>query len=174
MPKERLHERLRGLIPESVQKRIPSRLKPPAWREPESAPEPSPWAEQLKDPQQPLPDAALGESGAPKFVPGTRVMVWSNRPGGGTTVYQDSKLRDLPVPIEIPYGTEGVIVRVNPDSVAVRFGENTPQANAPIYTIDKADVIHVKPETARDWRRRGWRLRGRILRVTARDLRRAA
>jgi hypothetical protein len=162
MPKP-FHERLREIIPESVKKRIPEpikeKLRPPAWREPEPPP---------PDPNVQVPDWARGPEGAVKFIPGTRAMIFSQKPGAGTTVTQDAKGRPLPTAINLPYGTEGTITGVGPDFIVFRVGpENEPVTKdrpAAIFRVPKEDVIHVKPEAERDWTRRGY------ITITAADL----
>lgn len=168
MPKKRLHERLRelkDLVPEGVRNRIPERIKekirPPAWREPEqvgpsrypvpewSRPE---WAQETEPGVEPEPEAF-----APEYLTRAPAMIASSRPDGGVTAYLDAKGRKLPAPIELPYGTEGRIVRIGPDWVGFQVGleEGLDPTGAPraIVQIPKADVINISPEKGRDWER---------------------
>ena len=110
------------------------------------------------------------------WIPGTRAFIWADTPDGAATVYADSKDRPLPAPLRLPYGTDGWIVRVAPDWVAFRVGENNPISDAnpgAIFKVMKTDLFPTKPHILRDWERRGRRRPGgRSVVVTAADLRR--
>lgn len=169
MPKKRLHERLRelkDLVPESVRSRIPEgikdKLRPPAWKEPPvegpsrypvpewARPE---WAQEPAVPGQ----ATAPEAFEPEYLTRAPAMISSARPDGGTTAYLDAKGRKLPAPIELPYGTEGRIVRIGPDWVGFQVGleEGASTADNPraIFQIPKSDVINTSPAKGRDWER---------------------
>lgn len=143
MPKP-LHQRLRDIIPKSVETRIPEKLKPPAWREPKWTPPPE----------------ALEQEDL-TFVWGDPAMVVDD-----VVAHLDSKGKPLPTPLQIPRGTRGRMVGVGPDFVVMEFGEDDPTygAEAQRYRIPKQHVVNMKPKKER-------KLGRRVIEVGLADLR---
>ena len=141
MPK--LHERLRHLLPDQVLNRIPEKLKPPAWREP----------------QFEIPDWWKNEQGSLQWVPGTPAKVYSKAPGasGGTLATQDSKGHRLGTPVRLEYGTEGTVTAIGPDFLVFQ-----PHGWDHGVRVPKTDLLNLVPEKERKARR--------IIEVTAAEL----
>lgn len=125
MPKL-LHERLRGLLPESVRSRIPERYQPPAWRAPVN----------------PVPAAAKDETGSVAWALGDTAELSTD-----FTATLDAKEKTLHPPVQLPQGTVGRVVALGPDFVVLSID------GAPGVRVPKTVVVNLDEPSDARWAR---------------------
>lgn len=125
MPKL-LHERLRGLLPESVRSRIPERYQPPAWRAPVN----------------PVPAAAKDETGSVAWALGDTAELSTD-----FTATLDAKEKTLHPPVQLPQGTVGRVVALGPDFVVLSVD------GAPGVRVPKTVVVNLDEPSDARWAR---------------------